>query len=137
MVLVKDELKLESILFRPLLRVGSTHVCHAHNTGYPFCAVTTVFNATTTGPNIETTQTVFSHSRSLQIIQDSSPQAEPGLPLSVETCFPQSALAAGKQTRQMLWEWGPHEFTVESNFLAGGILMNHSEHAWLSACQSF
>ena len=50
--------------------------------------------------------------------------------------FPSQHFAAGKQTRQMLWEWGPHVFTEEPNFLAGGLIMNYSKNSWLSACQS-
>lgn len=109
-------------------------MCRVHNTCCLFYSVTTVFNAATTGPNTENIQRVFSHFRSLRIIRASSPEDQPGLPLSVETCSSQSALLLANKTDAV--EQGPHEFTAGPNFLDGGILMNHSGYDWLSACQS-
>lgn len=92
-------------------------MCHAHNTCHPFYSVTTVFNAATTGP--ENTQRVFSHSRSLHIIKASSPEDQPGLPLSADV-FLTVSTAAGKQIRQMLWNGVPMSLLWDPTFLMEG-----------------
>lgn len=80
----------------------------ASKTGCFFCTVTAVLKATTIDPNPEHTWRLLSDILgALNIINGLR------LPLSPEICFSQSALATGKQMRQMLWKRGLGHFTVD------------------------